>query len=62
MSNSVSRRDFLKGSLMAGAAAAAGGVLSGTEVVSANDVTWDEEADVLIIGGGGTGLVAAIDP
>ncbi len=61
MSSSVSRRNFLKGSLVAGAAAATGGFLTGNEVVSANDVTWDEEADVIIIGGGGTGLVAAIE-
>lgn len=31
-----------------------------TEVVATDEVTWDVETDVLVAGGGGTGLVAAL--
>ena len=31
-----------------------------TEIVDVNDVSWDDRTDVLVAGGGGTGLVAAL--
>jgi len=61
----VGRRDFLKG----GAAGAAAGMLAGFPVeaqqfapgvASAPPEEWDLEADVVIIGGGATGMSAAI--
>jgi fumarate reductase flavoprotein subunit len=57
----VNRRGFLKGMLVASAAVSSGSILAGCGAQSAAGVKWDEEADVLVIGGGGTGLVAAIE-
>ena len=62
--SNVTRRDLVKG-------AAAAGVLSGTALAAApalaqpaivDDVTWDKEADVVVIGYGGAGAAAAITP
>ena len=60
--SNVTRRDLVKG-------AAAAGVLSGTALAAVpalaqpaivDDVTWDKEADVVVIGYGGAGAAAAI--
>jgi 3-oxo-5alpha-steroid 4-dehydrogenase len=70
----LTRRDFLKGSAIAGGALTAAGVLaacapnqggnSGSTVqggISASDVSWDREADVVVVGFGGAGGAAAIE-
>ncbi|MDR0347445.1 MAG: FAD-dependent oxidoreductase, partial [Coriobacteriales bacterium] len=69
----LSRRDFLKGSALAGAGLASVGMLaactpqtpggSGGEqgALDAANVTWDKEADVVVVGFGGAGGAAAIE-
>jgi fumarate reductase flavoprotein subunit len=48
--------------LAAGAGAAAAGVLGGcTTTAATSAMKWDQEADIVIVGGGGTGIVAALD-
>jgi len=63
-SNSVSRRQFLKGSVVAGAAVAAGGVVGGLAPANARadsvPSTWHKTVDVVIVGTGHSGLAAAI--
>ncbi len=54
----VSRRDFLKKGATLGVGAAALGV--GAEAVSAQDISWDHEADFVTIGAGTAGLAAAV--
>lgn len=55
------RRAFLKGMLVAGVAASGTTFLTGCGSQSSTGVEWDEETDVVVIGAGGTGLVAAIE-
>jgi succinate dehydrogenase/fumarate reductase flavoprotein subunit len=61
---SVSRRQFLKGSVAAGAAVATGGVVGGlapaTAMADSVPSKWDKEVDVVIVGTGHAGLAAAI--
>ncbi len=59
----VTRREFLKGMAVAGAMAATAGTLAGCQQAASGPVPerWDREADVVIIGAGGTGIVAAIE-
>jgi fumarate reductase flavoprotein subunit len=68
----TSRRRFIKRTAVAGAGVAAtaalgGGYLPGSAAAPASVTSgrlpkeWDEEADVVIIGSGGTGLAAAIE-
>jgi hypothetical protein len=52
------RRDFLGSSAAAGAVAV--GVVSAQPAQAAEQIAWDREADVVVIGGGAGGLVAAI--
>lgn len=68
----VARRDFLKGAAVAGMglvgavsmaacapqSAASSSTLPSTGA-SAADIEWDREADVVVVGGGGTGMCAA---
>jgi len=61
----VSRRDFVKGAAVgAGLLTGAGALAScGTAAPTAPGIPakWDKEADVVIVGAGGTGIVAAIE-
>jgi succinate dehydrogenase/fumarate reductase flavoprotein subunit len=65
-SESLSRRSFLTGAGVAGAAVALGS-LAACSSPSANaedagsDITWDHEADVVIIGFGGAGATSAVE-
>ncbi len=62
-SNGISRRDFVKGALVTGGAAAASTVFGGCQQVprSPNVPTkWDKETDVVVVGGGSTGCAAAM--
>ena len=64
MNKKLTRRDFLKGSAGALAAASLGTLLGCSNQTSSesgdkkSDITWDKETDVVIIGSG-TGLFAA---
>jgi succinate dehydrogenase/fumarate reductase flavoprotein subunit len=61
---SSNRRQFLKGSVVAGAAAAAGGAAAGLVPATAKadgvPEKWDKEVDIVIAGTGHAGLAAAI--
>lgn len=66
---SLERRDFIKMSAgvsalgvlgLAGCAPSSSGADKG-DVVSAQNITWDETADVVVVGGGGSGFCAAIE-
>ncbi|WP_270356937.1 FAD-dependent oxidoreductase [Adlercreutzia equolifaciens] len=67
----VSRRNFMKGALVAGAATAAMGLAACSpnspsdtgnlaDTGSASSVDWDQEADIVIVGGGTGGSCAAL--
>ena len=56
---SLRRRDFLTSGAAAGAVAV--GAVSSQPAEAAEAMRWDREADVVVIGGGAGGLVAAID-
>jgi urocanate reductase len=58
-----SRREFIQRTAAVGAAMAAAGLLGVSPTLAAPSVPekWDKAADVVIIGAGGTGLVAAIE-
>jgi succinate dehydrogenase/fumarate reductase flavoprotein subunit len=62
--NSVNRRQFLKGSVVASAAVASGGVVGGLAPATAKadgvPSAWNKEVDVVIVGTGHSGLTAAI--
>ena len=61
--DSLSRRDFIKRGAVVGAGAAAIGGVSKAAVAassSADDIVWDYEVDVLVVGAGCAGLPAAI--
>src|SRR3974377_272159 len=61
-SKKISRRQFLKRTAFAGAAAAVGSLISKDPVLAARKSSskWNREADVVVIGAGATGLPAAI--
>lgn len=65
MADKIGRRDFIKGAAaLAGVAIAGGGLLAGCTSRSkagSMPAKWDKEADVVIVGGGGTGIVASIE-
>lgn len=60
--NKITRRAFFKDAAVAGAAVAATGLLSAAPAQAAPTVPekWDKEADVVVVGYGGAGAVAAI--
>ncbi len=59
-SATVSRRSFLTGAAaLTGAIAVAGSYRSAVAAQAAADIEWDYEADVVVLGAGGAGLVAA---
>lgn len=57
MSKDISRRNFLKGAAAGAVGVAALGVFN--LPVMAEEAQWDKEADVVIVGSGGTGVAAA---
>jgi urocanate reductase len=59
----LSRREFIKGAAVAGAAVATAGVLGVSPAHAAAGVPdkWDQETDVLVVGSGYAGLCAAIE-
>jgi hypothetical protein len=62
-STSVSRRNFLKRGVAAGVGAAAlGGCVANpsAQETSADDIKWDYEVDVVVVGAGASGLPCAI--
>lgn len=59
----LTRRDFLRGAAVVGAAAAGASVLSGCQGAPASSdlpEQWDEETDVVVVGYGGAGAAAAV--
>src|SRR5580704_2051220 len=57
----VSRRDFVKGTAVRVGTAALTGLGASEALARDAQGKWDKEADVVIIGGGATGLPAAIE-
>ena len=59
---SVSRRSFVVGTALSGAAAGSAAIASQAQAQAAApaDIAWDKEADVVVIGYGGAGAAAAI--
>lgn len=60
----VTRRQFVRGGVAAGAAAGMAAMASAAGFAvaapAADDGTWDEQADVVVVGAGGAGLVAGL--
>lgn len=59
----VSRRGFVRGAAIAGGAVAASSALAGQAMAQPavpDDITWDKEADIVVIGYGGAGAASAI--
>ena len=57
--NNMSRRSFLS---LGGAALASGAAMAATALPAvAEEVSWDKEADVVVVGYGGAGSAAAIE-
>ena len=63
----LSRRDFVKKAALGAVGATTVGLLGGCSSSNTTDtakkpaeITWDKEADVVIVGAGGTGLAAAL--
>ena len=60
--NDISRRNFIKGAAAAGTAVGAAAFAGSASAQSAapDDIAWDKEADVVVIGFGGAGAASAI--
>ena len=61
MSTNTTRRDFLTSAAAAGLAAATFGAAPAFAAQYNVPETWDDEADVVVVGGGGSGFSAAIE-
>lgn len=59
--NGLSRRAFIKGGTATAAVAAAGAALTAAGTALADEPTWDEEADVVVVGFGAAGAAAAVE-
>ena len=56
----INRRGFLKGAAFAGVAAMAPGVIGNNSIVDKlEDIVWDREVDLLVVGSGGAAMVCA---
>lgn len=60
MSKNISRRSFLKGAAAGAVGVAALGVIN-LPVLAQDEMVWDEETDVIVVGAGGTGVCAAAE-
>lgn len=62
----ITRRDFIKGAAAGAVGVATVGVLGACtqqpqqNQAPAEQITWDKESDIVIVGGGGTGVAAAL--
>ena len=56
----VSRRSFIAGAAMTGVAATTASAVSTARADTADGISWDYEADVVVIGSGGSGLPAGL--
>ncbi len=59
----ISRRDFIKGATVSAVGVATMGVFTActqTTTTNSEEISWDKEADAVIVGGGGTGVAAAL--
>ena len=62
MQNTVTRRDLVAGTVAVASAAAAAAMLREPRpALAAEDVAWDEECEVLVVGSGYAGLAAAYE-
>lgn len=64
MAEEIGRRAFLKGAALTSLGLAGAGILASCSpkaTTSAIPTQWDKEADIVIIGAGGTGLAAAVE-
>jgi fumarate reductase flavoprotein subunit len=64
MEDRLDRRSFIKGVTLTGVALASTGMLQACNPKpsgSSSSIKWDKEADVVIVGGGGTAVVAALE-
>ena len=59
MSSILTRRNFLKTAAAAGAASAAAPALAASSQSTAAPKHWDQTVDVVVLGAGGAGLMAA---
>jgi urocanate reductase len=57
----ISRREFIKGAALVGATAAGSTLLAGCGAQPSTGVQWGRETDIVIVGAGGAGIVAAIE-
>ena len=60
-STTVSRRNLMKGATLAAGAAVAACAFQPKPVLAADEVSFDEECDVLVVGSGYAGLAAAYE-
>jgi urocanate reductase len=64
MDKKIGRRSFLKGAALSGLGIAGTSLIAGcspAQTGSESAAKWDKEADVVVVGGGGTGVVAALE-
>ncbi len=59
-SGTATRRQFVQGAALGAAGIAAAGAIASPKAAKADEQEWDLEADVVVIGAGGSGLPAAL--